>query len=104
LFPEAKTLEFYGLWDKNSVEDWKEQFTDDIKIIKTPGHDKTGITLIVNTSIGKIAVCGDVFWREDFTKEDPYADEPKKLIKSRKKVLEIADYIIPRHDDMYRVK
>jgi len=23
MFPNAKTLEFYGLWDKNTVDDWK---------------------------------------------------------------------------------
>ena len=34
MFPEAKTLEYYGLWDKNTVQDWEEQFSDDIKIKK----------------------------------------------------------------------
>jgi len=38
MFPQAKTLEYYGLWDGQTVEDWQEQFSDDIRIIKTPGH------------------------------------------------------------------
>jgi glyoxylase-like metal-dependent hydrolase (beta-lactamase superfamily II) len=104
MFPNAKTLEFYGLWDKNSVNDWKEQFTKDIKIIKTPGHDKTGITLLVKTDNGIIAICGDVFWKENYPVIDEYADEPKKLKESRKKILELADYIIPGHADIYKVK
>ena len=60
MFPSAKTLEFYGLWDKNTVDDWKEQFTEDIKIIKTPGHDKTSITLLVKTDSGVTADCTEL--------------------------------------------
>lgn len=104
MFPKAKTLEFYGIWDKNTVEDWREQFTDDIKIIKTPGHDKTAITLLVKTNKGTIAICGDVFWKENEPKEDPYADEPKKLKESRKRIIKLADYIIPGHANIYEVK
>ena len=104
MFPKAKTLEFYGLWDKNTVDDWKEQFTEDIKIIKTPGHDSTSITLLVKTGKGIVAICGDVFWKENLPEKDEYADEPEKLKKSRKKVLESADYIIPGHADIYEVK
>lgn len=104
MFPNAKTLEFFGIWDKNSVIDWKEDFSEDIKIIKTPGHDRTGITLLVKTSIGKVAICGDVFWKEGLPKIDPYADNSKELIKSRKKILELANYIIPGHADIYKVK
>jgi glyoxylase-like metal-dependent hydrolase (beta-lactamase superfamily II) len=104
MFPNAKTLEFYGIWDKNSVEDWNEQFTDDIKIIKTPGHDKTAISLLVKTNKGIVAICGDVFWKENLPEEDEYADEPKKLKESRKKIIKLADYIVPGHADMYEVK
>ena len=82
MFPNAKTLEFYGLWDKNTVDDWDEQFTDDIKIIKTPGHDSTGITLLVKTTNGTVAICGDVFWKKDYPENDAYADEPEKLKES----------------------
>ncbi|HCX27641.1 MAG TPA: hypothetical protein DHI91_00690, partial [Candidatus Portnoybacteria bacterium] len=32
MFPEAKTLEYYGLWNKNTVQNWQEQFSEDIKI------------------------------------------------------------------------
>lgn len=104
MFPEAKTLEFYGLWDKDTVDDWEEQFTEDIKIIKTPGHSKTSITLLVKTDKGMVAICGDVFWKEDMPDEDEYADEPEKLSESREKVKELADYIVPGHADMYKVK
>ena len=104
MFPNAKTLEFYGLWDGQRVEDWKEQFTKDIKIIKTPGHNATSITLLVKTDKGEVAICGDVFWKENFPEKDLYADESEKLEESRKKILKLADYIIPGHADIYEVK
>jgi len=105
MFPNAKTLEYWGIWegDKEAVN-WKEQFTKDIKIIKTPGHDKTSITLLVKTNKGIVAICGDVFWKENFPEEDPYADDPEKLKESKKKVLELADWIVPGHANIYEVR
>jgi len=102
MFPKAKTLEYYGLWDKQTVDDWQEQFTDDIRIIKTPGHDYSSITLLVKTEQGTIAICGDVFWKENFPEDDPYASDKEELEKSRKKVLEMSDYIIPGHGPMFK--
>ena len=103
MFPKAKTLEYWGLWDRNMVEDWKEQFTDDIRIIKTPGHNYDNITLLVKIDKGIVAICGDVFWKENFPENDPNASDKEKLKESRKKVLEIADYIVPGHGKMYKV-
>jgi glyoxylase-like metal-dependent hydrolase (beta-lactamase superfamily II) len=103
MFPNAKTLEFYGLWNKNTVEDWKEQFSEDIRIIKTPGHDKTSLTMLVKTEKGNVAICGDVFWKKYFPESDSYADEPKKLKQSREKILKLADYIIPGHAGIFKV-
>jgi glyoxylase-like metal-dependent hydrolase (beta-lactamase superfamily II) len=104
MFPKAKTLEYWGLWDKNTVEDWEEQFTDDIKIVKTPGHNYDGITLLVKTDEGNIAICGDVFWKENFPENDAYASDMELLEKSRKQVLEMADYVIPGHSGMFKVR
>jgi glyoxylase-like metal-dependent hydrolase (beta-lactamase superfamily II) len=104
MFPSAKTVEFYGIWDKNTVEDWKEDFSENIKIIKTPGHSRTGISFLVNTANGKIAVVGDVFWKENYPEIDEYANDMKELKKSRKLVLKLADWIVPGHADIYEVK
>ncbi len=101
---KTKLLEYWGIWDKDTVDDWKPNFSDDIEIIKTPGHNRDGITLLVKTDKGIIAICGDVFWKENQPEEDPYASDKKKLIKSRKLVLEKADYIIPGHGKMFKVE
>lgn len=104
MFSKAKTLEYWGLWNRNTVKDWNEQFTNDIQIIKTPGHNYDSITLFVKTDKGIIAVCGDVFWKENFPEDDPYASDKKKLKNSRKKILKMADYVIPGHGKMFKVK
>ncbi len=104
MFPKAKTLEFYGLWDKNTVENWNSQFTDDIQIIKTPGHSYDALTLLVKTDKGIVAVCGDVFWKKYFPKDDIYATDKEKLEESRKMVLEKSDWIIPGHAGMFKVE
>lgn len=107
MFEKAKTLEFFGLWDKNTVNDWQEKFTSNIQILRTPGHDYTGITLLVTTKDGAIAICGDVFWKENYPenpKDDAYALDPEKLKESRQMILKMADWIIPGHAGIYKVK
>ena len=104
MFPKAKALDFYGIWEKDIVDDWEPRFTEDIEIIKTPGHDRTNITLLVKTDKGIVAIVGDVFWKENKPDEDPYADNTEKLKESRELVLKKADFIVPGHADIYEVK
>jgi len=104
MFPKAKTLDYWGWWEGDVWSEAKDNITEDIKLIKTPGHSSDNVTLLVKTDKGNIAICGDVFWKENFPEDDPYASDKEKLRESRKKVLEIADYIIPGHGKMFKVK
>jgi len=104
MFPQAKVLEYFGIWDGGSVEDWQEHFSNDIQIVKTPGHDQTGITLFVKTDQGVVAICGDVFWKKDMPEVDPYASDPKKLQRSRELVLKMAQWVVPGHAGMYKIR
>jgi len=104
MFPEAKTLEYYGLWDKNTVQDWEEQFSNDIKIIKTPGHSHNGLTFLIKTGDSIVAICGDVFWKKNFPEDDEYATDKEALNKSREIVLKSADWIIPGHAGIFSTK
>ncbi len=104
MFPNALTLEYYGLWNKQTVHDWNEHFTEDIRIINTPGHSYDSLTLLVKTKKGIIAVCGDVFWKKDYPEEDMYALDKEELKKSRKLVLKEADWIVPGHANIYKSK
>lgn len=88
---------------------------EDIEIIKTPGHNSDCRTMLVKTQQGIIAISEDVFWwwgdeeqKINFNSliehEDEFATDNEKLKESRKKVLEVADYIIPGHGKMFEVK
>ncbi len=102
MFPNAKTLEYFGVWKGGVCEEWQEQFTPNIQIVKTPGHDYTSITLFVNTARGVVAVCGDVFWKENYPENDIYATDAGQLKESRHSVIKMAEWIIPGHGKMYK--
>ena len=104
MFPNAKSLDYWGYWEGDLQKKSDGKITDDIFFIKTPGHSKDSITLLVKTEKGLIAICGDVFWKKDFPKKDPFAQDLIELEKSRKKLLEIADYIIPGHGLMFETR
>jgi glyoxylase-like metal-dependent hydrolase (beta-lactamase superfamily II) len=86
-----------------------------IEIIGTPGHDMFHCSVLVKDKrLDTVAIVGDVFWWKDDQKqeidkeslmkhEDPYMKNREELINSRKKILEIADYIIPGHGKMFKV-
>ncbi|MEK6847852.1 MAG: MBL fold metallo-hydrolase [Nanoarchaeota archaeon] len=88
---------------------------EEIEIIKTPGHNSDCRTMLVKTQQGIIAIAEDVFWWWDDEKQktefnslmkhkDQFATDNKKLKESRKLVLEKADYIIPGHGKIFKVK
>lgn len=97
-------LSFFGVWQGNTVEDTPDKLTENIKIIKTPGHDYTSLSLVVKTEQGIVAICGDVFWKENYPEIDPYAQNQHRLNYSRESILLLADFVIPGHGPMFTVK
>ena len=85
-----------------------------VTVLNAPGHVNEHLSLLVDTPKGKVAIAGDVIWWLD--------DEPQvvdihqydhsqsvdldmdTLVESRKKLLELADYIIPGHGEMFKVE
>jgi glyoxylase-like metal-dependent hydrolase (beta-lactamase superfamily II) len=105
MFPDAKIIEYFGIWEKLTVKNWAEDFTENIKIIHTPGHDVSAISLLVKTDNGVVAICGDVFWKENYPQnphDDAFASNPERLRESREAVLKMADFVIPGHGPMYK--
>lgn len=116
IFEKAKFVTFDTnlIYDKDLMLEWnKHDLGKDIEIIETPGHVLEHISLLVNTSIGKVAIAGDsIWWREgeeqvfDINQKDHSQAKGmnmKDLIESRKRLLENADYIIPGHGKMFKV-
>lgn len=88
-------------------------FGTDIKIIDTPGHAKNHACLLVKTEMGNVLLAGDNFWWDRNEKQnidyktlifrkDMFAENQELLEKTRKKLLKIADWIIPGHGKMFK--
>ncbi len=84
----------------------------DLEIIHTPGHVEDHCSLVVKTERGIYSVAGDIFcWLQDEEQtidiDKPDSDtehmDMKKLVESRKKIIQISDYIIPGHGKIFKV-
>ncbi len=84
-----------------------QRLTKNLKLISTPGHSEDSATLLVKTDRGIAACVGDLFWFEGDEKiklleEDCF--NKKLFYKNRRKILKIADFIIPGHGKMFKIK
>ncbi|MCX6761975.1 MAG: MBL fold metallo-hydrolase [Candidatus Moranbacteria bacterium] len=116
IFEKAKYVTFDSnlIYDKDLLTVFdKNALGKDIEIIETPGHVLEHLSLLVDTPQGKVAIAGDVIWWVDgeaqvvdTNKEDhshAKGMNMEDLIESRKKLLAVADYIIPGHGKMFKV-
>lgn len=76
-----------------------------IQVICTPGHTHSDISVVVKgTEHGTVVICGDLFEHEDDENLwEQFSECPEKHRESRKKVMEIADWIVPGHGKMFKV-
>ena len=117
IFENAKYITFdMNLMYENDllVEFNKHVLGNEVKIINTPGHVNEHISLLIKTPKGKVAVAGDVIWWLDDEKQVFDINQKdhsqaidlnmENLVQSRKKLVELADYIIPGHGKMFKIK
>lgn len=111
VFPKAKIINHEAITagDKGEVVPSIIPGTD-ITILKTPGHEYAGASLLVPTKNGTVVIAGDLFWWEngeeekvDINKPDDFATDMNVLIQSRKEVLSLADWIVPGHGKVFKV-
>jgi glyoxylase-like metal-dependent hydrolase (beta-lactamase superfamily II) len=100
-FPSEGRLERTDLLKRDLID-------KDVEIILTPGHAEDMISVIVNTAEGKVVVAGDAFpgkeWLDFSRQPSPLITDIEKFNHSRKMILEVADYIVPGHGEMFRVE
>ena len=92
-------------------ESFPYDLDDDVWIIKTPGHTSDSVSVVVKIESGDIVVvAGDTFEREEDI-EDAYlwraiggSEDPDKQEQSRRTILLMADFIVPGHGPMFKVK
>jgi len=113
IFENAKVLNNEEIYTNDEqVEHNNKIPKTDLEIIQTPGHTNDHCSLIAKTNEGVYVIAGDVFWwmgdekqKVDVNKPDQaHISDMKKLIESRKKVLELANYVIPGHGKMFKVE
>lgn len=100
LFPAAAVHDHKAIyrghgWETRDAEGYA--FTPSLRLLATPGHSHEDITLLAGTADGVIAFAGDLWWRPDGPAEDPVAPDRAQLAASRRRVLDLADVIVPGH-------
>lgn len=116
IFEKAKYITFDTnlLYNKDLLLEFDKRLLGNaIEIIETPGHVLEHLSLLINTTNGKVAIAGDVIWwtegeEQVFTLNQKDHSQAKgmnmeTLIESRKKLISLADYIIPGHGKMFKV-
>ncbi len=96
-----------GYLERTEIADGVK-ITEDVEFLLTPGHTPDMISVVVNTTEGKVVIAGDAFPNESFLdlekQPNPLLMDVEEFNKSRNKILEVADYIVPGHEDMFKVK
>ncbi len=77
-----------------------------VKVLETPGHSWDHVAVLVEAEEGLVAVAGDAISKRSLAENVEslpivYVD-PEQYIKSKVKLLELADIIIPGHEPPFR--
>jgi len=115
LFPNNDLYDGSMLWKDEAEIAYSNKLPGtEIQIIPTPGHAAEQASLLFGEdTLGTVCIAQDVFWWEDGKQDtsslevlmnlhDPFASDVEALKESRKKVLEIADWIVPGHGKAFK--
>jgi len=81
-----------------------------LEVIPTPGHTLSCVSLIVKNvdQMGTVIVTGDLFEKEEDLNDDNIwlsagSEDSSKQRENRHRVLEVADFVVPGHGNMFKV-
>ncbi|NXU46848.1 MBLC1 protein, partial [Drymodes brunneopygia] len=76
-----------------------------LEVTPTPGHTRAHVSLVaLGTSLGTVAVAGDVFERRgDDGEWQELSEDPEEQKRSRGRLVALADVIVPGHGEPFRV-
>lgn len=85
------------------------EITSNIRIMETPGHTKGSISVVVNLPDTKktFVIAGDALpIKDNYLKWVPPGINfnPKIALASMRKIVDLADFVIPGHDDIFPIK
>jgi glyoxylase-like metal-dependent hydrolase (beta-lactamase superfamily II) len=107
LFPNAEVVDFWAryvndLWLDHSGDGYR--LSPHVTMWLTPGHSNEDASLIVEADDAVYAMT-HAWWGPGLTPEiDDYADDQATLERSRARILEVAQIIVPGHHGPFRVR
>ena len=106
LFPNAKVHDYWATYHRDRwVSRPAEGFAlaPSVMLLETPGHTPQDITTLVGTPGGVVALT-HLWWNVRGPTPDPLAVDEKELERQRRRVLTVAERIIPGHGAPFRVR
>jgi glyoxylase-like metal-dependent hydrolase (beta-lactamase superfamily II) len=112
LFPEATVIVSHDvskgdLYTSHDFARGPYRIDDDVDVVATPGHTAQDVSVVVRTTRGTYVVAGDLFeCAEDLEHDELWrslSEHPEEHARSRQKVLDLADFIVPGHGEMFGV-
>lgn len=103
LFPNAEYLSAGSRWKGSIHAHWEEEslpISDDVYLLKTPGHSEHDASVIVNAPQGVVAIAGDLWVRSPSDPRLKVVHDKELLEASRRRLIALADFIIPGHGPM----
>jgi glyoxylase-like metal-dependent hydrolase (beta-lactamase superfamily II) len=104
LFPNARVHDHWAwyrgdLWVDREAEGF--EVSPSVRLTRSPGHTPECLTVLAGTAEGIVALT-HLWWYEGGPDEDPRATDPEALRRSRARILEIADLVVPGHGAPFR--
>ena len=107
LFPNAEVVDFWAryigdLWLDHDGDGYR--LSPHAQLWLTPGHTEEDASLVVEAVDGVYAMT-HCWWHGDRTPEiDPFCPDQAVLDGSRRRLLEVADVIVPGHGAPFRAR
>ena len=81
-----------------------------VTVIPTPGHTLSCVSVVVRNvdGLGTVVVAGDLFEKEEDLRDESLwinagSEDEESQRNNREKVMQMADYVVPGHGNMFRV-
>ena len=103
LFTKAKFISAHTVWRGAKYTRWDDEklaLTDDVYVLKTPGHSEHDCSVLAETEAGVIAAVGDLWVRSPSDPRILVVADAEKMKKSRARLIGLATQIIPGHGPM----
>jgi glyoxylase-like metal-dependent hydrolase (beta-lactamase superfamily II) len=99
LFGEVTVHDFQAVYTRDRWEHRPAEgvaLSPSVRLLATPGHTPQDLTVLVGTSDG-VAALTHLWWTAAGPADDPYAPDPEQLGEQRRRVLALADLVVPGH-------